>query len=715
MKKGKQFVGMALCLLMLISMVLPVNAEDINNQQEDTVAEQKDTDLAVIPEGGNGENQDMAEPELKDDIEKEKGVDWREGKSEIEGPTEVENQEVQLLEKAAGIQVPQPVGNLRAISLSQGRIQINWDISEGSEGYLIYRMTGNEKKMTYHYTTENNSFIDNTAVVDTYTYYRVFPYIKDSKGIIQIGQSTAYVYAKTTNVPGPVSGLKAQVFNNTQVKLTWNAAEKATGYLIYRKSANESSFKYLYMVSQTGFIDKTAEKDVFSFYRVYPYFNDENGKMVVGQSTAYVYSRPMAAPEPVSGLTANLYYSSQVKLSWTASKEAEGYLIYRKTDSGSFTYRYMVAGNSFIDTTAEAGVYSYYRIYPYFKDSSGKMHTGKSIAYVYAKPIEFPAVTSITTENDSWDGTLQINWSMDYYWANGHEIEGYLIYRRIGNSGDFKYLAMEKKGYYWNYYEDTKASYSENNFYKIYPYYVKEDNTRQVGPCNTFAYGKAKIPGVYGLTVYEQVDQVRVQWVANSNGKADGYDIYRKLGNGNFAYLGTTKGLEYIDKEASKTVINYYVIHPYRVIDGKRIIGLSNGSVSGKAKNYNRGQAIADYGWQFIGTPYVWGGNDLRTGVDCSGFTTQVHLQFGIAIPRTTYTQEYAGVDIGRDLSKALPGDIICYTFDYSEPSNHVAIYLGSGRMIHSSTTYGPDGKSISGIQLGYANYMKIKTIRRFW
>ena len=104
----------------------------------------------------------------------------------------------------------------------------------------------------------------------------------------------------------------------------------------------------------------------------------------------------------------------------------------------------------------------------------------------------------------------------------------------------------------------------------------------------------------------------------------------------------------------------------------------------------------------------------MTSGVDCSGFTTQVHKHFGIDIPRTSYTQEYAGKDIGRDLSKAKPGDVICYCYSLSQESCHVAIYVGNGRMINSTTSY-KDGKEISGIQTGDANYMIIKTIRRFW
>lgn len=42
-------------------------------------------------------------------------------------------------------------------------------------------------------------------------------------------------------------------------------------------------------------------------------------------------------------------------------------------------------------------------------------------------------------------------------------------------------------------------------------------------------------------------------------------------------------------------------------------------------------------------------------------------------------------------------------------------ILIGNGSIIHSTTSYAMDGTAISGIQIGYADYMTIKTIRRFW
>src|SRR5699024_8524817 len=98
--------------------------------------------------------------------------------------------------------------------------------------------------------------------------------------------------------PAPVQNLKAQLSGPTQVKLTWDPSEEADGYLVYRKAEGEEAFSYRYMVEDPGFIDSTAKRDVYNFYRIYPYILDDSGTMVVGGSGSYVYAKPVSGPEP---------------------------------------------------------------------------------------------------------------------------------------------------------------------------------------------------------------------------------------------------------------------------------------------------------------------------------------------------------------------------------------------------------------------------------
>lgn len=94
------------------------------------------------------------------------------------------------------------------------------------------------------------------------------------------------------------------------------------------------------------------------------------------------------------------------------------------------------------------------------------------------------------------------------------------------------------------------------------------------------------------------------------------------------------------------------------------------------------GSDLGDYAKKFIGTPYVWGGDDLKTGVDCSGLIQQVFRHFGIELPRTTYEQIGEGSPIGMKGLK--PGDLVFFDTSSQSGADHVGIYLGGGKMIHT-------------------------------
>ena len=111
----------------------------------------------------------------------------------------------------------------------------------------------------------------------------------------------------------------------------------------------------------------------------------------------------------------------------------------------------------------------------------------------------------------------------------------------------------------------------------------------------------------------------------------------------------------------------------------------------------SNGQAIVDYACQFIGNPYVWGGTSLTDGADCSGFVQSVFAHFGISLPRTTYDQIYAGVEVSYD--QAMPGDLICY-------DGHIGIYIGNGQIVNAQN---PE----QGIGISPATYTTILSVRR--
>lgn len=84
----------------------------------------------------------------------------------------------------------------------------------------------------------------------------------------------------------------------------------------------------------------------------------------------------------------------------------------------------------------------------------------------------------------------------------------------------------------------------------------------------------------------------------------------------------------------------------------------------------------------FIGIPYLWGGTSAF-GFDCSGFVQRIYGYYNISLPRDSDQQEEVceslGIDeLSSDLSTLEPSDLLFF-------QGHVGIYIGSGRMIHSS------------------------------
>lgn len=106
--------------------------------------------------------------------------------------------------------------------------------------------------------------------------------------------------------------------------------------------------------------------------------------------------------------------------------------------------------------------------------------------------------------------------------------------------------------------------------------------------------------------------------------------------------------------------------------------GSGSGSSAGQSTQTasSNGQAVVDYARQFLGNPYVYGGNSLTNGTDCSGFVKGVYAAFGINLPRTSAEQRSVGYAVS--LSEIQPGDIVCY-------SGHVGIYAGNNTLIHAS------------------------------
>ncbi len=138
----------------------------------------------------------------------------------------------------------------------------------------------------------------------------------------------------------------------------------------------------------------------------------------------------------------------------------------------------------------------------------------------------------------------------------------------------------------------------------------------------------------------------------------------------------------------------------------------SNITVSGNTL----GSKVAREAVKYIGNPYVYGGESLTGGTDCSGFTMLIYKKFGITMghfaewQRTGANCSKRPILVEANTASLMPGDLIFY--GSSNYASHVAIYIGNGQIVHASNSRPyPAG----GIKISTWNYMTPIRICRYW
>lgn len=104
-------------------------------------------------------------------------------------------------------------------------------------------------------------------------------------------------------------------------------------------------------------------------------------------------------------------------------------------------------------------------------------------------------------------------------------------------------------------------------------------------------------------------------------------------------------------------------------------------------------KSLVNFALQFEGNPYVYGGTSLTNGADCSGFVMSVFKEFGYDLPRVAVAQYEASQK--KDISQLETGDLVFYG---AGGINHVALYIGNGKIVHAST-------AATGIKVSDYNY----------
>ena len=253
---------------------------------------------------------------------------------------------------------------MKSAAVSGTSIVVTWEAAENAKTYTIYRKTKSTNWTVLVSGVSGTSYTDKSVTAGE-------PYTYTVRGVAADGRTMSKGYdgtGKTATVPKPDSGVPANVtmknavVSGTSIVVTWEAAENAKTYTIYRKTKSTNWTVLVSGVSGTSYTDKSVAAGETYTYTVRGVAADGKTMSKGYDGTGKTAKVPdaSAVPDPVTMVGA-VADSTGITVTWKTAMGAAAYTIYRKTAGTNWTVLVSgVKGTSYVDNTALAkGTYTY--------------------------------------------------------------------------------------------------------------------------------------------------------------------------------------------------------------------------------------------------------------------------------------------------------------------------------------------------------------------
>ena len=419
------------------------------------------------------------------------------------------------------------VNNLKA-DTDGTKVQLSWNRRvAGADGYVIYRRTSDGDYTEIARTTET-SYTDTTAKAGTYYYYAVALYL---------GELTEDMCDEVGTGSLDIPSVTGASNTTAGVQVKWTAVTGATGYIVYRKSGTGSWGRIADIKSGTtvSYTDKTAASGTTYTYTVRAYNAD---MMSNWNSTKSVKRLSDPSVTGASNVTAG------VQVKWTAVTGATGYIVYRKSGTGSWGRIADIKSGStvsYTDQTAVSGTTYTYTVRAYSGSTMGSWSSTKSVKRL--------SNTTVTSASNVTAG-VQVKWTK----VTG--ATGYIVYRKSG-TGSYARIADIKSGSTISYTDKTAVSGT------TYTYTVRAYNAATMSSYNSTKSVK-RLSDPKLTSAAKVTSGINVKWGKVTG--ATGYIVYRKTAGGSFARIADIKSgstVSYIDKTAKAGTTYTYTVRAY--------------------------------------------------------------------------------------------------------------------------------------------------------
>ena len=402
--------------------------------------------------------------------------------------------------------------NVKLVSAKvvSGGIQVTWNEADGAAKYKVYRKDAANTVWKVIAIVTGTSYVDKSAaagVTYSYTVRGVGADGELSPGFDRTGVSATI--PKPT-APANVTLGDAKVVTGG-IQVTWNEADGAAKYKVYRKDAANTVWRVIATVTGTSYTDKTAKIGTKYNYTVRGVGAD--GKTLSPGFDRTGVSATISAPTNVKLVGAKAV-NGGIQVTWQQANGAVKYKVYRK-DTANTVWRVIatVTGTSYTDKTAKIGTKYTYTV-------RGVAADGKTLSPGYDKT---GVSATAAPANVTMGSAKAVNSGIQVTWQRAEDAAKYRVYRKDAANTGWKAIATVSDT---NYVDKTakigtKYTYTVRGVAAdgktLSPGYDKTGVSATATP--------AKVALVGGKRVSSGTKGIQVTWKSTAN--AQTYNVYR--------------------------------------------------------------------------------------------------------------------------------------------------------------------------------------------